>query len=109
MNKLFLTVPLSILLIFTLSAQAPRGSVVESTTLKSYILKKEMKLNIYLPSDYASSQSRYPVLYLLHGMGQNYLDWVQKGDANRTADSIIAKGSIPNMIIVMPEIGRAHV
>lgn len=107
MKKLFLTLPLSILLIFALSAQASRGSVVESTTLKSNILKKEMKLNIYLPSDYASSQSRYPVLYLLHGMGQNYLDWVQKGDANRTADSIIAKGSIPNMIIVMPDAGNS--
>ena len=107
MKKHLLILPLSILLIFTLSAQAPRGSVVEGITLKSNILKKDVKLNVYLPSDYASTQSRYPVVYLLHGMGQNYMDWVQKGEANLTADSIIANGSIPKVIIVMPDAGNS--
>ena len=106
MKKTFLTLPLSILLIFTLAAQAPSGKVLESITLKSNILKQDMKLNIYLPPDYETAQSRYPVVYLLHGMGQNYMDWVKKGDAKLTADSLITKKALPDMIIVMPDAGN---
>jgi S-formylglutathione hydrolase FrmB len=106
MKKLLLVLPLSILMIFTLSAQPIQGTVIESVNLKSSILKKEMKLNIYLPPNYDTSQSRYPVVYLLHGMGQNYMDWVKQGDAKRTTDSLKTLKNIPDMIIVMPDAGN---
>lgn len=106
MKKQFILLPLSILAFFTLSAQISSGKVLESVVFKSALLKNEMKLNVYLPPSYATSPNRFPVLYLLHGMGQNYMDWVSKGEASRTADSLIAKGAMPEMIIVMPDAGN---
>jgi S-formylglutathione hydrolase FrmB len=103
MKKQLATLPLSIFMVFALFAQAPKGKVLESVVLKSTILKKDLKLNVYLPPNYATAQNRFPVVYLLHGMMQNYADWVEKGDASRTADSLIAKGAMPEMIIVMPD------
>jgi enterochelin esterase-like enzyme len=100
MKKLLVLLPLNIFMIFTLSAQPKQGTVIESIILKSSILKKEMKLNIYLPPNYDTSQSRYPVVFLLHGMGQNYMDWVKQGNAKRTTDSLIALKAMPDMIFV---------
>ena len=102
-NWVKMSILINVLVVFTLSAQLPQGTIVENIKLKSSILKKDMLLNVYLPANYSSESSRYPVLYLLHGMGQNYMDWVKSGDAKRTADSTIANGSIPEMIIVMPD------
>jgi S-formylglutathione hydrolase FrmB len=117
MKKQLATLPLSparvrdvailhIFMAFALFAQAPQGKVLESVVLKSNILKKDLKLNVYLPPNYATAQNRFPVVYLLHGMMQNYADWVGKGDASRTADSLITKGAMPEMIIVMPDAGN---
>ncbi len=80
-----------------------KGTVIESLKLSSNFLGRENKFSIYLPSDYATSQRRYPVVYLLHGYSGNETDWVQSGEANRTADKLIASGEIPDMIIVMPD------
>jgi enterochelin esterase-like enzyme len=80
--------------------------VVESIMLKSNILKKDMSLSVYLPPQYDAQNGAYAVLYLLHGMGQNYKDWVKNGGAKYTTDSLIAKGLVPNMIIVMPDAGN---
>lgn len=104
--KGFIAFVINFLLVVSLFSQTSEGTLVKDITLKSAILNSEMKLNIYLPPNYTSSSQRYPVVYLLHGMGQNYMDWVKKGDASQTADSIIANGSIPNMIIVMPDAGN---
>ncbi len=82
---------------------AQNGQVQESLKMNSKILGREVKYTLYLPADYAASQRRYPVLYLLHGYTGNDTDWVQFGEANHTADKAIAAGEIPPMIIVMPD------
>ncbi len=87
----------------TLTPPCTKGTVMESLKLSSNFLGRENKFSIYLPSDYATSQRRYPVVYLLHGYSGNETDWVQSGEANRTADKLIASGEIPDMIIVMPD------
>lgn len=48
--------------------------------MKSKILKDNRKYAIYLPPDYETSQRRYPVLYLLHGAGDDQTGWVQFGE-----------------------------
>jgi S-formylglutathione hydrolase FrmB len=109
MKKLFTTLPLSIFCLFTAFGQITqmaRGTVLEGMTVKSAILKKDMSYNIYLPADYFSAQRKYPVVYLLHGMWGGNNDWVQSGEANRTADKAMANGDIPDMIIVMPDCGN---
>ncbi|MFT3675427.1 MAG: alpha/beta hydrolase-fold protein [Chitinophagaceae bacterium] len=58
---------------------------------------------VYLPGDYYTSGSSYPVLYLLHGGGVDHRGWIQQGDLKRIADKAIAEGVAENMIIVLPD------
>lgn len=52
---------------------AAGGTLVEST-LHSDILGRDLPYRIYLPPGYSSTAERYPVLYLLHGNGSNYVE-----------------------------------
>jgi len=82
---------------------AQNGKVYDDLTLKSEILKSERKYAIYLPPDYETSQRSYPVLYLLHGSGDDHTGWVQFGEVLHIADKTINKGKATPMIIVMPD------
>lgn len=78
------------------------GKVIEEQTVSSKILGRPVKYTIYLPADYEYSQRTYPVVYLLHGYTDDHTGWLQFGEINRYADKAIAEGTIPPMIIVMP-------
>src|SRR5437762_7905783 len=80
----------------------PVGKVIEERMVKSSILNKPVKYTIYLPADYDRSERTYPVVYLLHGYSDDQTGWLQFGEINRYADKAIADGTIPPMIIVMP-------
>ncbi len=71
--------------------------------MESKILKMERKYAIYLPPDYETSERSYPVLYLLHGAGDDQTGWVQFGEVLHIADKAILEGSATPMIIVMPD------
>ncbi len=86
-------------------AQYSRGIVKEGLTVPSKILGKAVRYTIYLPFDYETSSRYYPVVYLLHGFTDNDIAWIQFGEANMTADELIAKQEIPSMILVMPDAG----
>src|ERR1700761_5363039 len=83
-------------------AQHPMGKVLEQKTVHSPILKKDVRYTVYLPPDYNSSERSYPVVYLLHGYTDDNTGWLQFGEINRLVDKAIAEGTIPPMIIVMP-------
>lgn len=57
---------------------------------------------VYLPAGYASSEVDYPVLYLLHGSGDDEAGWLTKGKAKAILDSLITNELCPPMIVVMP-------
>ena len=63
------------------------------------------KATVYLPPKYDASK-KYPVLYLLHGIGGDEREWLQ-GVPNVILDNLIADGKAAEMIIVMPN-GRAQ-
>jgi len=84
------------------SSYAQQGKVIEEQTVKSKILKRNVKFTIYLPADYETANRTYPVVYLLHGYSDDNTGWLQFGEINRYADKAIADGTIPPMIIVMP-------
>jgi enterochelin esterase-like enzyme len=63
----------------------------------------ERKFAIYLPPDYETSHRSYPVLYLLHGAGDDQTGWVQFGEVLQIADKAINEGKATPMIIVMPD------
>ncbi|MBN2350030.1 MAG: esterase family protein [Bacteroidales bacterium] len=79
------------------------GMVNDDLSLPSKILKSERKYALYLPPDYQTSQRKYPVLYLLHGSGDDQTGWVQFGEVLHIADKSILEGSATSMIIVMPD------
>ena len=82
---------------------AQGGKVMDQLFLKSKILDSERKYAIYLPSDYEYSEREYPVLYLLHGAGNDHTGWVQFGEVKSIADKAIIEGLSTAMIIVMPD------
>lgn len=78
------------------------GRVIEQNSIKSAILQKDVRYTVYLPADYSTSERSYPVVYLLHGYSDDNTGWLQFGEINRYADKAIADGTIPPMIIIMP-------
>lgn len=78
------------------------GKVIETNTIKSNIMGRDVKYAVYLPADYSTAERAYPVVYLLHGYTDDHTGWLQFGEINRYADKAIADGTIPPMIIVMP-------
>ena len=60
-------------------------------------------LYVYTPPGYETSQNvRYPVLYLLHGMGDTEDAWTVVGRANFIVDNLLAKDKARPLVIVMP-------
>ncbi len=78
-----------IFLMFAASLMAQTGKVMDNLPMTSKILKMERKYAIYLPPDYETSQRSYPVLYLLHGAGDDQTGWVQFGEILNIADKAI--------------------
>jgi putative tributyrin esterase len=82
------------LLPFTATAQS---ASVQTVQLQSKLVNATLPYNVILPADYrASSATRYPVLYLLHGLGGHYSDWI-------TRTNLADYASQYRMIIVTPE------
>ncbi len=82
----------------------PKGKV-ETITYNSKSIGVDRKAVVYTPPDYSTNQ-KYPVLYLMHGIGGNETHWTRPGAANVILDNLIADNKAVPMIIVMPN-GRA--
>lgn len=106
MKKHLLSALLAMCLVTTAFAQ--QGKVYETRTVKSKILGMERRYSIYLPAGYDEGDGSYPVLYLLHGLGDNHTGWVQFGQVQYIADKAIAEGKSAPMIIVMPDADTVH-
>jgi enterochelin esterase-like enzyme len=64
------------------------------------------KMLVYTPPSY-SSDHKYPVLYLLHGIGGDETEWQRLCHPENIIDNLLADGKIQPMIVVMPN-GRAQ-
>ena len=95
---LFLSVALS-----AGASYAQWGKVIEAKTISSTVLGRNVKYSVYLPPDYDRSERTYPVVYLLHGYSDDNTGWLQFGEINRLADKAIGDGTIPPIIIIMPD------
>lgn len=82
---------------------AQTGKVMDDLSMTSKILKMERKYAVYLPPGYETSERSYPVLYLLHGSGDDQTGWVQFGEVLNITDKAIKEGKSTAMIIVMPD------
>jgi len=86
----------------------PSAARILDRTLASQSLGREMGYSVYLPPGYDSSaDTRYPVLYMLHGLGGSQRSWQNDG-LFQTATDLIQSGEISPMIIVTPEGERGY-
>lgn len=79
----------------------PHGTV-SRTWYHSPTLGMDRRLTVYTPAGYESGNKRYPVLYLLHGMGGDEEAWISLGRTAQILDNLIAQGRAKPMIVVMP-------
>lgn len=86
---------------FYLPKQVPHGDVREHW-FYSRVTGSFRRMFVYTPPSYEKDNStRYPVLYLQHGAGENEVEWTHSGKANFILDNLIAEGKARPMIIVM--------
>jgi enterochelin esterase-like enzyme len=83
-------------------AFAAQAGEVFTETFKSQAIGRDYKYTVYLPDAYKTGNTRFPVLYLLHGAGGDENEWLFKGGAAETLDALIARRVIQPMIVVMP-------
>jgi len=65
-------------------------------------LNMKRRLTVYTPAGYEAGNKKYPVLYLLHGMGGDEEAWIALGRTAQIFDNLIAQGKAKPMIVVMP-------
>ena len=90
-------------LLVSIVSYAQTGKVFDKLSMTSKILKGERNFAVYLPPGYDTSERSYPVLYLLHGAGDDQTGWVQFGEVLNITDKAIKKGKATPMIIIMPD------
>ena len=120
MRKFIFAVAPAFLFIFSTTAQEPvkpasmgfdtiRTGIahgnIDTVTYQSKTIDSKRRVLIYTPPGY-STKKKYPVLYLLHGIGGDEKEWLNGGKPQVILDNLYADGKIEPMIVVMPN-GRA--
>jgi enterochelin esterase-like enzyme len=79
------------------AAPAPAGTVRE-VTFHSDALGVDKRYVVWLPAGYDTAKRRYPVIYMLHGLGGTERDWVDAGHIDAAAQKLGLQA-----LIVMPD------
>ena len=85
---------------------AAHSTIVADSLISPALNGQRRIFKVYLPPSYNTAQGRtkiYPALYLLHGSPGSDMDWFRAGDSNQSADTLIATGQIPELIIIAPD------
>jgi enterochelin esterase-like enzyme len=86
---------------FYSNKDVPHG-VVRIQSYFSTVTQKWRRCLVYTPPGYdTNTKQRYPVLYLLHGWGENQMGWTFQGHVEQIMDNLIAQGKAKPMLIVM--------
>ena len=89
-----------------LDAAPASAELLWSQSFDSRALGGPLRFSIYLPPGYhapAEADRRYPAVYLLHGVGDDERSWPRFGQVEDTMDRLIAEGSLPPFVVVMPD------
>ena len=79
----------------------PHG-LVRDQWYYSTVTQQWRRCMVYTPADYdTNTKAHYPVLYLLHGWGENELGWTFQGHVDQIMDNLIAAGRAKPMLVVM--------
>ena len=74
---------------------------IDSISYPSATVSTERKALVYTPPGYSKSK-KYPVLYLLHGIGGDEKEWLKGGKPQVILDNLYAEGKLKPMLVVMP-------
>ena len=94
---------------FLLSVIAAKAGRIITDSISSQTLGANVRFNVYLPSNFEDSNDHYPVVYLLHGLSDNYRAWERKGSMREITDELVASGEIVPTVIIMPNAGGSDV
>jgi enterochelin esterase-like enzyme len=90
-------------------AGAGNGLLIrEGMVMHSRILQQDIRFSVCLPQDYYTSSSSYPVVYMLHGLGDDESSWLEYGQISQYAYAATARSEIVPMIFVMPQGFRTY-
>ena len=92
---------------YYLAKDVPHGQVSQRWYY-SKVTGKWRRCYVYTPPDYDAGQERYPVLYLMHGWGEDETGWHLQGHADFILDNLIAAKKAKPMIIVMDNLNAAE-
>lgn len=87
-------------------SQHVHGAIVQDSVVSAALGGQKRSFLVYLPYSYRTPQGQkkhYPVLYLLHGSPGQPKDWLNGGQASQSADTLIATGQIPELLLVIPD------
>ena len=82
------------------------GTIIADSLVSLALNGQKKPFLVYLPPSYntpSGATRRYPVLYLLHGSPGTDKDWFVGGKADQSANTLIALGKIPELIMVLPD------
>jgi enterochelin esterase family protein len=91
---------------YYLPKDVPHGQVSQRW-YHSTVTGKWRRCYVYTPPGYDAGKERYPVLYLLHGWGEDQAGWHVQGHADLILDNLIAAKKARPMVIVMDNLNAA--
>lgn len=106
--KRLTTILVSLLLTCTVFPAPRQLRILESLSMYSEILGREVKFSLCLPEKYYMEKTAYPVVYLLHGLGDDETSWLEYGRISQVADRLTEEREIGPMIFVMPQGFRCY-
>jgi enterochelin esterase-like enzyme len=85
-----------------LLADAPEAAgTIQSLTYDSTVAGEQREALVWVPPTYKPKGKKFPVLYLQHGGGQSFRDWVEVGRAEQILDNLWLQGQLADMLVVM--------
>lgn len=100
---------LALVFLLALAFLPLRAGKVVTDSLYSRVLGASVTYNVYLPDGYGKVERHYPVVYLLHGLSDNYTAWAKRGGMQTVTDELSRTGEIVPMVIIMPNAGGPDV
>ncbi len=82
--------------------------IIESMVMPSRILGQEVRFSVVLPENYYETKASFPVVYLLHGLGDDETSWLEYGQISQYAGKAVKEKEIVPMIFVMPQGYRTY-
>lgn len=87
------------------SVETKLNGKLDTVTYYSETVGGNRKAVVYLPPGF-TEKKKYPVLYLLHGIGGDEFEWLNQAHPETILDQLYQKGALAPMLVVMPN-GRA--